>query len=65
MNRLNKAESAVFLYSRFSLFLEDPFSRLFRILDIECVFLSAIRMRTGVTCNYFVYISGNDSLRLT
>ena len=31
MNRLNKTESAVFLYSRFSLFLKDPgFYRLFR-----------------------------------
>ena len=30
MNRLNKTESAVFLYCRFSLFLRDPFSRLFR-----------------------------------
>ena len=25
MNRLNKTESAVFLYCRFSLFLKDPF----------------------------------------
>ena len=30
MNRLNKTESAVFLYCRFSLLLTDPFSRLFR-----------------------------------
>ena len=30
MNRLNKTESAVFLYCRFSLYLTDPFSRLFR-----------------------------------
>ena len=29
MNRLNKTESAVFLYCKFSLFLNDPFSRLF------------------------------------
>ena len=29
MNRLNKTESAVFLYCRFSLFLKEPFSRLF------------------------------------
>ena len=32
MNRLNKTESAVFLYCRFSLFLKDPFSRLFTVL---------------------------------
>ena len=32
MNRLNKTKSAVFLYCRFSLFLKDPFSKLFRIL---------------------------------
>ena len=25
MNRLNKSESAVFLFCRFSLFLKDPF----------------------------------------
>ena len=30
MNRLNKTESAVYLYCRFSLLLTDPFSRLFR-----------------------------------
>ena len=30
MNRLNKTESAVFLYCRSSLFLKDSFSRLFR-----------------------------------
>ena len=30
MNRLNKTESDVFLYCRFSLVLTDPFSRLFR-----------------------------------
>ena len=30
MNRLNKTESAVFLYCRFSLFLKDPF---FQIID--------------------------------
>ena len=29
MNRLNKTESAVFLYCRFSQFLKYPFSRLF------------------------------------
>ena len=29
MNRLNKTKSAVFLYCSFSLFLKDPFSRLF------------------------------------
>ena len=29
VNRLNKTESVVFLYCRFSLFLMDPFSRLF------------------------------------
>ena len=29
MHRLNKTESAVFLYCRFSLFLKDPFSRVF------------------------------------
>ena len=28
MNRLNKTESAVFLYSSFSLFLKDPFSQI-------------------------------------
>ena len=32
MNRLNKTESAVFLYSRFSLFLKDPFFQI-----IECI----------------------------
>ena len=31
MNRVNKTESAVFLYCRFSLFLKDPFSRLFTV----------------------------------
>ena len=30
MNRLNKTESAVFLYCSFSILLTDPFSRLFR-----------------------------------
>ena len=30
MNRLNETESAFILYCRFSLFLKDPFSRLFR-----------------------------------
>ena len=30
MNRLNKTESAVFSYCRFSLLLTDPFPRLFR-----------------------------------
>ena len=28
MDRLNKTESAVFLYYRFSLFLKDPFSQI-------------------------------------
>ena len=32
MNRLNKTESAVFLYCRFSLFLRDPFFH-----NLECV----------------------------
>ena len=32
MNRLNETESAVLLYCRFSLFLKDPFSRLFDIV---------------------------------
>ena len=30
MNRLNKTESAAFLYCRFSLLMKDPFSRLFK-----------------------------------
>ena len=30
MNRLNKTESALFIYRRFSLFMKDPFFRLFR-----------------------------------
>ena len=30
MNKLNKIENSVFLSCRFSLFLKDPFSRLFR-----------------------------------
>ena len=29
MNRLNKTDSGRFLHCRFSLFLKDPFSRLF------------------------------------
>ena len=33
MNRLNKTESGVFLYCRFSLYLRDQFSRLFRDLN--------------------------------
>ena len=28
MNRLNKIESAVFVYCRFSLFIKDPFSQI-------------------------------------
>ena len=40
MNRLNKPESVVFLYCRFSLFLKDPFSRLFRDRNsiLVCIF---------------------------
>ena len=34
MNRLNKTDSAVFLYCWFSLFLKDPFSRLFITVNI-------------------------------
>ena len=37
MNRLNKTESAVFLYCKFSLFLKDPFFfiRLFVVLSLK------------------------------
>ena len=43
MNRLNKTESAVFKYCRFSLFLKDPFSRLFRGRN-------SCRVAQSVTC---------------
>ena len=38
MNRLNKTESAVFLYCRFSLLPKDPFSRVFRGRNSCCCF---------------------------
>ena len=34
MNRLSKTESAIFLDCRFSLFLKDPFSRLFIVITL-------------------------------
>ena len=37
MNRLNKTESAVFLYCSFSLFLEDSFSRLLLVIVYSIV----------------------------
>ena len=48
MNILNKTESAVFLYCRFSLFLKDPLFRLIRLfvggggceIEFEYVFYS-------------------------
>ena len=42
-DRLNKTESAIFLYCRFSLFLKDLFSRLFNILFIR------------IFCSYYPY----------
>ena len=45
MNRLNKTESAVFLYFRFSLFLKDPFSRIitfFLLSTLSCYALNYI-----------------------
>ena len=38
MNRLNKTKSAFFLYCMFSLFLKDPFSRLFSGSNCCCCF---------------------------
>ena len=37
MNRFNKTESAVLSYSRFSLFLNDPF---FKIIKSGCPFIA-------------------------
>ena len=41
MNRLNKTESAVFLYCRFSLVLKDPFFQIILMVrDSEQLFMS-------------------------
>ena len=63
MNRLNKTESAVFLYCRFSIFLKAPFfpdylkHRLVKIdvtpvlIDLHCHFSCSIRTNMR---NYFL-----------
>ena len=43
MERLNTAESAVFIYCRFSLFLKDPFSILFRSQQLS-LFLCGVQL---------------------
>ena len=45
MNRLNKTESAVFLYCRFSLFLRDPF---FQIIYCNLFFLLNLSQLNGL-----------------
>ena len=45
MNRINKNESVVFLYCRFSLFLKDPFSRLFSGRNsCRCFWLELVKL---------------------
>ena len=44
MNRLNKTESAVFLYCRFSLFLKDPF---FPVYVLTAVILTDSMIKFG------------------
>ena len=56
MNRLNLTESAVFLYCRFSLFLGDPFSRLFiiHVCPHNLLLLLALRFICVWSCTSFV-----------
>ena len=59
INRLNKTEPAVFLKSRFSLFLNDPFSRLF-ITSGTCFFTHCI---IAFKCDLlFVYVQDYHGL---
>ena len=50
MNRLNKIESAVFLYCRILLFLNDQFSRLFNFMAIKKADIKA-KLMTGYMYN--------------
>ena len=51
MNRLNKTESAVFLYCRFSLFMKDPF---FQIIHI--IYISLFKIHIICTSFYMFHI---------
>ena len=61
MNRLNKIESAVFLYFRFSLFLKDPFFQIILTVGILLLLYSVVREVIHQFLNTFI-ISINFTL---
>ena len=59
MNRLNKTQSAVFLYCRFSLFLMDPFFPIYLEVAIAVVMLHGVGKTshcTSIKSSYFFHI---------
>ena len=54
MNRLNKAESAVFLYCRFILFLRDPFFQIIYSVRWQnnAPYDHLTEMKNGLNLNY-------------
>ena len=47
MNRLNKTESAVFLYCRFSVFLKDPFFQIILTFNILAYITGLVRIKSA------------------
>ena len=65
MNRLSKTESAVFLNCRFSLFMRDPFSRLFRVVVCVLKLLHVHRYSVDIfSSSGLSGILGSDESRL-